>query len=320
MKAKETDSRMYARIDQRKRSNATLVGNERVFQQHAMRRVDKPLVIAELPHKTITVTPKMFGRLDVDPEYQRGETDIINQIIASLKAGGNVVAPPILSHRVWEPSEKLWIVDGLQRCTALMSLDRTFEAIVYEVQNLDQERALFIISNQRVVVSPNRSIKAHPGPTALLLRTLDAHQHHPCYNRINFVTGDPSKISASIAVRGIVGAASGIVPNGKVMSMLSRSDAAIEKDPMAKLRCSMFMKMLCLAFPKTYVKTLMVEALGLVCFERWREAKVAADVEVPPPSTLNRIAKINVDHVTNGSSAARFRGLVVEEVRKAWRE
>lgn len=248
--------------------------------------------------------------------YQRGETNIIGQIISALAEGGTVIAPPLLSRRKWADDGKLWIVDGLQRCTALMSLDKTFEALVYEVDNLDQERAMFLLANEKVAVSPNRSIKAHPGATAVLLRTVDADQHHPCYCRIGWNTGDPTKLSAAVAVRGLVAVSGAGAPQGKVLNMLARVDAAIGKDPMTKARCAAFLRLVALCFPRRYIKAIAIEAIGVVAAERWRPNQPA---EIPPPSVLSKIARINYDHLVP-SSASRFRPMVVDAVKKVWKD
>jgi hypothetical protein len=310
---------MYDRIDQRKKSRRTSIGNERFMEIHAARRTEKPIVVKGLAApKHLTITPAMYKKIDVDTDnYQRGETPIISSIVASLKEGGMVLSPPILSRRKWCDDGKLWIVDGLQRMTALMSLDMTFEVMLYEVDNLDQERAMFIQANEKMSVSPNRSIKAHPGPTATLLRLVDGDHHHPLFNRVGWGTGDPSKISAAVAVRGMVPASGAGVPGGKVLRMLAKTDSAIARDPNSKLRCATLLRMMGLMYPKTYVKAIAVESLGIVAWEKWSHI---AKPEIPPPSILNRIAKINVDALVGGAQAARFRPIVIDAIKRIWKD
>ncbi len=278
------------------------------------RRIDMPVIVKGVgPRKAVTITKSMYSRIDVDPTYQRDVVPTeVNDLILALSSGGAVVDPVTLVSRSWASDGKLYVVDGLQRATAYMHLDLPFEADVHEVESIEAERQLFIAMNSRKAVTPNKIVMSWSGPSAALLRAVNAQPDHPMFGRVQW-GGGGERIGAVILCRGMIAASSSLKEMGDVRSVLSRLDYTITQ-PAAKARAALFLRLVGIVFPRSYAPLLPVVALGRVAYERWN----GRDPELPPPAILSRLSRINWPVIVP-SYAGKFTSIVVDKIKSVWK-
>jgi hypothetical protein len=258
----------------------------------ARRMGGTPIVVTGIsPAKRISVTPSMFRRLDVDPAYQRGRTDMINKIVSALQEGGLVPDPVTIVSRPWsaDPS-KLWIVDGWQRVCAFQAMNLAFDANLHESESLEAERRLFIALNYKKGVSSNVTVKAWDGPSAIMLRAVNNDPGHPLYQRINFEQNTNScRLEAGAVVRAMCGATSGLMRGGETAYILRRIDASFEKETGAKERARLFLRLIAAIFPRGRAPSMPMGSLALAAYQRWKSGTPA----LPSEATIKRLARVN---------------------------
>lgn len=292
---------------------STVATSAKVREAVNKRRIDMPVIVTGVgPRRPITVTRALYHKIDVDPSYQRDVVSSeVNELIVALSHGGTIADPVTLVSRKWDDDGKWWVVDGLQRATALMHLDKTFEADLHEVDSITAERQLFLSFNSRQTVTPNRIVKSWPGPGAAMMRSVDEIPDHPLFGRIQW-TGGGEKIAASIIAKGLVAATSGTVSAGEIRNTLSRLDYALS-EPGGKARAQAFLRLVAAVFPKSYAPLLPVMSLGIVAHERWAES-----ADIPPLTVLSRLQRINWAAIAP-SYAQKFRPLIVDKIKSTWK-
>jgi hypothetical protein len=261
------------------------------------------------------VTPATFGKLDVDPAYQRGETSMVSDIINALQAGGLVLDPVTLRKRPWaKDREQLWVVDGHQRVCAFQELNVPFQAMVHESESLDAEKKFFLALNSRKAVGADVIAKSWTGPCARLLMAASQNPAHTLYERVSYAQGfNESRLGAMVVVRGAWTATSGMPgTGGSAQRLLSRLDVAIGP-PEKKLRAEMFLQLMGDAFPKGSCSLLVSTALSVVAFERWSEAS-----KYPAAQQVERLRKVSW-RMEVPVLTAKFRPVLVELIRRIWK-
>lgn len=294
-----------------------LANNKKTQERASALRIVSPLSLKGVGEgKLIRVTRDMFDRLDVDKRYQRDRIgDQVNKLITAIQSGGMIPDPVTLVKRNFSEAgvdpKKLWIIDGQQRTCAFFELDQEFQAMVHEAESLEAERAFFLVMQQRSKVSANTFVHSWAGPSADLLRAVDAQPNHPLAGRILWKTGATNKIGAAILIRGLLCAVAGVQKQGDAGSTLSRCDHYL-KSAEGKAKGAAFMRLAAAVFPK-YAKGLPMAALGMVAHVQWEKGVI-----MPPDGVIRRISQINWETVVP-SQAERFRPVVEMEIRKRWK-
>ena len=257
----------------------------------------------------MTITPSMFGRLNVDPSYQRGETVMVNQIVRAIQAGGSILDPVTLCER--KGGDELWIVDGFQRVCAFQQTKTPFKAMVHRSDSAESEHQFFIALNAKRAVSANVIVKAWTGPSGSVLRRANESLEHPLSGRINFAQGSNSnRISASSIVGGML-LATGSGSRGRIEVMLSRLDMAMSKS-LVRARVEHYLRLVGMISERVCQPALVLRALGDVAAERWER-----DVVMPNRKVIERLANKNWE----GSVilSAKYYPILLETVRKVWK-
>ena len=240
--------------------------------------------------KLMRIEPEEFNRLDVDPTYQRGETNFVSSIVTAIQRGGAVLDPVTLCKRTsWGNREKLWVVDGHQRVCAFQQTSTGFDALVHESESLEAERIFFLALNSRRGMSANLIVKSWPGHSGKLLVLANASAEHPLYERINLEQGNNrSRIGAMVVVRSTFTAATGLEGHGTANMCLSRLDVALGVDA-KRLRADAFLRLLGKICPKGKINVNVAEALAITAFERWENGPPA----LPTQKQIDHIKGIN---------------------------
>jgi hypothetical protein len=271
----------------------------------------KPVTVSGIGEgKLITVTPSMFGRLDVDAAYQRGETNMVGQIVRALQSGGKVLDPVTLCQR--PDSDKLWIIDGYQRVCAFQQLNMPFKAMLHESDSADAEHQFFIAMNARRSVSANVIVKAWTGPSGFLLRRANESMEHPLYDRVNFSqSSSDARIAASSLLNGVKCAVGIDRTGGKVDVVLSRVDMALAKR-LNVARAEHYLRLVGLVAPKMYLPALVLRAIGTVAYERWQN-----DTHMPTLKVIERMR--NKNWAADVVLVEKYMPVLLDAVRKIWK-
>lgn len=106
-------------------------------------------------NQALRVVP--IDKIGVDPSYQRGVRGKHKKIVTEFDA--NALGVPVVGER---EDGSLWIVDGLQRMTALSKLERkTMRAEVFKSDGPEHEAAIFRKINQnRTKLTPGELFQA----------------------------------------------------------------------------------------------------------------------------------------------------------------
>lgn len=292
---------------------ATRATSEAVRQVSERRSLRAPLVIKGIsPGKLVTITPSMFGKLDVDPGYQRGKTTMVGKIVRALQAGGLVLDPVTLCIRKGDKNGTLWIVDGFQRTCAHQQLNLPFQAMVHESEDMEAERHFFLALNERRNVSANVTVKAWNGPVGELLRKAEEDFQHPLYRRINFAQcSNEARIAAASLVRAlfsVIGIDSGA---GNTSYILARLDTAM-KDRLERARIEHFLRLAGKVWAKGSPKLIVLRSLASVARERWFE-----EVDLPSPRVIERLQAKN--WAADVPLVEKYRTVLLEQIRKIWK-
>lgn len=289
---------------------ATRATSEAVRLQSEKRALTKPLTCTGIGQgELVMVTPDMYGQLDVDPAYQRGETSMVGEIVRALQAGGKSLDPVTLCWRKDNP-RKWWIVDGWQRSCAHMQLRLPIQAMLHPSEGVASEAEFFAILNNRRAVQANVIVKGWSGPSAALLRDVNADPRHPLYQRINFTQGsNESRIAASTLMRAMLAAVGVSKSPGRIHALLSRLDTAMQNTRHVA-RLNAYLELLGRAFPKGTPPAILMRALGTAAYERWQEA-----VKMPSEKTIEKLRERQWKTVL----VERYMPVLLEEVKKVWR-
>lgn len=308
----------FQRQQTKKRNYATRANNDSQRQKAEATRRWHPVIVTGIsPKDRRLITPASYPLLDVDPAYQRGETNSIAGIVAALQAGGSIPDMPDLAERAWGPRDgKLWVMDGQQRICALQQLNQSFYANIHVSESLDAERKFFLAMNFRRALNANTIVKAYNGPVTGLLKALNERAETGITGRIEFDKSGGDKLSASVMVFGIERLLSGSRAAGKVDKILSRTDGLLASNE-EKLMATTFCKLVGAVFAKTYAPKLPVMALAEIARERWK-AK-GATLALPPNGALKRLQGINWKTALPGNGAS-YQDYANAIVSKHWKK
>lgn len=292
---------------------STRVLSEAVAAASEKRSLAKPIAVKGISQgQLVQIAVKEFGKLDVDPGYQRGRTTMVNQIVRALQAGGLVLDPVTLCIRKGSKDGKLWIVDGYQRVCAFQTLKLPFMAMVHHSDAVEAEAEFFISLNSRRNVSANVIVKAWAGPISEVLVKVNGDFLHPLYNRINFEqSSNKNRFAASTLVKGLLHV-TGSDSSMSINLQLSRLDTAI-KVPLLKARCEHLLRIIGqVTKPATTLPAIVVRALAVVARERWED-----DVYIPQQRVIGRLfAKSWANDVI---LTEKYFVILTDTIRKIWR-
>lgn len=290
---------------------ATRITSEAVRKHSEKRSLTKPLVVTGIGRgELVTVTPEMYGQLDVDPAYQRGETSMVAEIVRALQAGGVSLDPVTLCWRKDNP-RKWWIVDGWQRSCAHMQLGMPIQAMLHPSEGVGAEAEFFAVLNNRRAVQANVIVKGWPGPSAALLREVNDDPEHPLHTRLNFTQGaNESRIASSTLVRALLCAVGVNKSPGRIHALLSRLDTAMEASARNVQKLQGFLELLGRAYPKGTPPAILMRALATVASERWE-----GGVKMPSDKTIEKLRERQWKTVL----LEQYMSVLVDEVKKVWR-
>lgn len=267
------------------------------------------------PGKLVTIPVEDFVHLDVDPTYQRGETQMVGQIVSAIQAGGLVLDPVTLVARPWakNDAEKKWIIDGYQRVCAFQQLGRPFQAMLHESESIEAEKQFFLSLNTRHAVHSNIIVKSWTGPGAEAIAKANASPSHALYERVNYVQNtNASRIPASVLVRGALIAATGKMTGGAIQKVLSRLDVAMGP-PERRHLATKFLQLAGEICPKGTTNSFVLEVLGLAAWDRWSRGG-----DYPSVSVITRLAKVNWKMEIPAFSE-KFRPVATAIIDKIWK-
>lgn len=263
-----------------------------------------------------TITPPFYRLLDVDPRYQRGRTDMVATIISALQKGGAVPDVPMVAERAFgEPDGKLWVMDGFQRVSAFMELNRAFMVDVFATSSVEAERSFFLALNNRRPLNSNTQTKAWNGPVVDLLRYLNEREGL-LRSRIEFDrAGGGRKLSAAILVRGVERLLSETRHVCDIQKSLSRCDGYLSTDR-AKLEATTLCTLVAECFPEGGAGLMPVLALAEIARERWHGHSGAP--KLPTAAILGRLRAIRW-RTQLPSQGRAYQDLAVSIVRRVWK-
>lgn len=294
---------------------STRVLSEAVREVAEARAVRAPLVVTGIsPGRLVTIEPKQFARMDVDPSYQRGETSMVDEIIRAIQSGGVVLDPVTICKRPWAADkEKMWIVDGHQRVCAFQQLGQSFTAILHESDSHDSEKKFFLSLNSRRAISPDVLIRSWTGPCAKMIVAADEDMKHPLFDRIKTTQGNnPSKIGGIVLVRGMLVACTGIKPVGSGAKLLGRLDTAIGM-PERRFLAEQFLRLVGHVFYRgRLVYMISVLAVAEVAYKRW-----VAGEDFPTKEIITRLGAIKWETEVP-AYGMKFIPVLTALVEKAW--
>lgn len=266
----------------------------------------------------LIIQPHEYGKLDVDPIYQRGRTTSVPEILAALQSGGKVTDPVCLAQRPWQPESKgkYFIVDGFQRACALQECNMPIEAKLYSSDSIEDECIEFIIRNNRRLLTNNIQVKAWRGPVNDLLTCLNGKKDCPAWGRLDFMHSGGDKLSSATLARGIDRLLNGARVNMDIRKILSRCDNALTTNS-AKVKATYYVYLIATIFPK-YARLLPSMAFAEVARKRWEKF----DGPVPPfPSkgAITRLSKINWATALPGESGS-YQDYANSIIERYWKE
>lgn len=262
-----------------------------------------------------TITAASYGLLDVDPAYQRGRTDMVNQIIGALQRGGTVPDVPAVAQRDYGPQDgKLWIMDGFQRISALIELDRAFEVDVWVTTSIEAERQFFLALNNRRSLNANTQVKAWSGPITELLVYLNTREG-PLQGRLSFGVSTGERLPAAILARGIERLLGGSRGTNSIQKILSHCDAMLKTDA-AKRKATGLCHLIGQVWPKGHALQTPIFALAEVAAETWKGEP--RELKFPTNGQLTKLQAINWRSALP-SQGMIYTDLAVQIVRRAWK-
>lgn len=283
-----------------------------------------PLAITGLsnPKRVTLDLDTWFDKLEVDGRYQRPPVPtVVNGMEQALRAGGLCLQPIVLAKRMFVDDKTkvgmLYIVDGQQRTLAHVAAERPLEATIYESVNLAAERQAFAILNTTArKVSANKLAHAFAGPAFELLRAVADTPGHPLYGRIRWYGGGP-KTSANVcidALEALKGLAALLVGLGQGSSWVPAKLFPKLNVQFQKPRAQDFFDLLGQAVGDR-CSALYAVALGTVARERW-----VGSAKMPSPKSLHALRATDWRVTARGSVSMSMLPVVVEAVRRKWKE
>jgi hypothetical protein len=259
----------------------------------------------------ILVTPKMFGNLDVDPSYQRGETNMVTQIVRAIQNGGMIPDPVTLCAR--KGTDKMYIIDGHQRVCAFQHLGVPFKAMLHTSNDVSAEHAFFIAMNSRRAVSANVIVKAWEGQSASVIRKANEMLSHPLNDRVNFSqSASATRLAASSIVGGMREVTGTFNGSGRIEQNLSRIDLVMSASRLQVARVEHYLRLIGMVSPSGTVPHLVLRAIGEIAREHWQ-----SDVKLP---TLKVIDKLRMKQwASEAILTEKYRSILVGIVRKTWK-
>lgn len=294
----------------------TLATSESTLLKGLQSRTSRvPLIVEGVDHGTLsTFQPTDFTRFGVDERYQRVRiTTAVNDLIHVIKGGGAIVDPITVVER---RDGSLWIVDGQQRFWAHDECKVPLTALVYRIDDFENEKRLFLVMNKRVTVNAETIVKAWGGASAAMIREWADKPGSPYRGQVNFGNNSHAPYAATILVRGLLAVSAGIIPVGSIISTLTRCDYALREVPSAPQRAEAYLRLVPLVFPpQARLRYLPGIALGRVAARRWTPT---VNGQFPGPTTYERLKRVNWD-VLVPSPAMRFLSLIEGEIEKRWK-
>lgn len=296
---------------------ATIAQSERVRAFAQSRRKGNVITIKGISApKFVTLMPAQMKKLSVDESYQRIRIkNEVNDLIHVLKNGGDIPDPITVARRA---DDSLWIVDGQQRWWAHSETNTPLKALIYDVDSLEAEKELYIVSNTRVKVGTNYMVKAHPGIGVEILNKLAEVPGSEVEGMVDFGTDKKRPLAAATAIRGMTVVATGALTSGQgnITNVLPRLDHELEHNMLARERCDAFLRLAIEVFgPKARIPTMPILALAGVCYRRWNGRPRPV-----PPVVLKRLQRIEWLHASGGSYAARFMPVIEGVITRIWKE
>jgi hypothetical protein len=274
-----------------------------------------PLIVRGIsPGRLVTITPSRFGKLDVDPAYQRGETAMVGEIVRVVQAGGQVLDPVTICTRPWsdDPST-LWVVDGHQRVCAFQQLSIPFQAMIHESESLDAEKLFFVSLNTRKAVSADLILKSWTGASGTLIRAANENPDHSLFGRVHMQQGaNKSRIGGLVLARTLLAASTGREPNGPASAILARLDNALQ-DRASRARAEHMMRLLPLIFTNSPPGIIVSIALGHVAYERW-----TVSIGLPKLSIIEKLRSTKWEDEVPAMTK-KFRPVLSEIIKRTWR-
>ena len=301
---------MNTSIQTTTKKKSTRVDSEAVRLASEKKSKYAPVIVEGISDgELVTVTPSMFRLLDVDAAYQRGETQMVNQIVRAIQAGGKILDPVTLCVR--KGDERMWVVDGHQRVCAFQQTKTPFKAMLHKSSSAEAEHQFFIALNAKRSVTANVIVKAWTGPSGEALRRANESMEHPLYERVNFgPSGNNNKINASsltVGMQCIVGSKSG----GRIDVVLSKVDMGMSKS-FVRARVEHYLRLVGMISPQGCTPALVLRALGDVARERWER-----DIEMPNRKVIDRMK--NKNWAGDVILTAKYYPILLDTVRKMWR-
>ena len=303
---------------EKKPRRSTRAESEAVRLAADRRAIGKPLVVEGIgPGKLMRIAKGMFGKLDVDPGYQRGRvTPWINKLIQVLQAGGEIPDPVTLCVRPWdEDPQKLWIIDGWQRVCAFQSMGRDFNAIVHESESQHAERSLFLALNSKYSMSANSIVHAWDGPAGLIINKADSDPMHPLFNRVHFgQSGRRGKCDASTLCKGICTAVTGVRISGDIYQFLRRLDAELNRSSKTNVAVAEhYLRLVAHIFANDRPLYMPAIVIALIAHERWQHS-----ITLPSSRVIERFHKLNWKAEVP-SFNEKFLPVLMSLVRRIWK-
>lgn len=243
-------------------------------------------------------------------EYQRAEIAMkVNRLIHDIQVGTGILRPISVAVR---PDKSRYIVDGQQRYWAAWNCEIGLDAQLYDVENVEAERALFLKLNDAVKLQASTKVKSWPGSAGALMRRLADDEQSPLRSEVGF-TGS-AKYPASSLVFGLVALVTGGTEySANIERALNQLDVASrDRGPQAMWRLAQqFTSLLKQVFAFQRAPQMAYLALGLTCHGKWGAFAGAR----PTARELAMLQKLNW---TRWHSRADIKWLVAEILRR-WR-
>jgi hypothetical protein len=239
--------------------------------------------------REVTIPANKLNTLGIDERYQRSEIrGWVNEMISVIQNGG--VIPEAILVAVRSDGTR-WIVDGQQRYWAHWHCGAPIRARLYDVVDLETEKALFHIANRTKHVNANTRVKGWPGPAGGLLLWMNSHHESALRNRISFDYG--GRFPASTIARCMASVLIGPTTMSRMDDVLSRLDTAITKNlSWAEKAGKMFAVVLTKTFPNERAPSLPSRALALVCYDRWKDLRISDAWPTPSKHQTKRLVQI----------------------------
>ncbi|KKL59407.1 hypothetical protein LCGC14_2215660 [marine sediment metagenome] len=264
--------------------------------------------------KEITIPAAKLNTLGIDERYQRIEIHAwVNDLISVIQNGGVIPAPIWVAER---PDGTRWIVDGQQRYWAHWHCGAPIRARLFEVAEIETEKALFHIANRNKHVGANIRVKGWPGPAGDLILWMNTHHESALRNRIAFDTG--GRFPAGTIARCMASLLVGPSNMSRMDDILARLDTAVTKNlAWAEKAAKMFAVLLCKTFPNERIPSLPSRALALICYDRWKNLRISDAWPMPGPSQVKRMCQIKWTEYAPDSKS-RWLPLLKTAIAQRW--